>query len=662
MGFREKATDMPRALGLIFALCLWPFWTTFGLASETLSKDHVSQSISVSLTGDDGDIRVTARIEAPQGDIRLPKTDWLQLTNISVDGQPIAPAEAGMVPANRHKGKPFTATLTGRLPPLARTPRTAAFSGDGSYLIGADWFPTDDRALHRFEITLDVPRDQTAVATGSRTTAQTDADGYSATFTFEGRATDIGIFTGVYEMRETQRDGRTLRTYFTSDDTDLSEAYLDAAAGYIQTFETRVGPYPYASFSIVSAPIPVGLGFAGLTYVSQSILAHPYMRGRSLAHEVLHSWWGNAVAVDYASGNWAEGLTTYQADHALAETQGQGAAAKMRLDWLRALADLPPDANRLLTAFQSSSHDGQQAVGYGKAALVFHMLREDIGPNAFDAGIRDFYTTQKHRVASWADLQAAFERASQRDLGWFFDQWLTRAGLPEISLAEVRSPDKRSLTLTLTQTQPHYRLRVPVRIDTTDGTVLDVIELQSGSATRDIALPGTPTKVTVDPDFALARQLLQAETAPILADALFSPDLQRLDMDLSRDFQTAATRLSESIRGMSRFKMTAPLDKLGTGPVAVIGDSISVAALRDRLVTTPGPSEARAGTARAWAERDASGRVFLFISGDSPENLGGALEKLGYFGQRSFVAFDDGEQVAAGNWPVRDSPMVRDLR
>jgi len=653
---------MPRALGLIFALCLWPFWTTFGLASETLANDHVSQSISVSLTGDDGDIRVTTRIEAPQGNIRLPRTDWLQLSDMSVDGQPIAPAETAMVPAGLHKGKPFTATLTGRLPPLTGTPRTAAFSDDASYLIGADWFPTDDRALHRFEITLDVPPDQTAVATGSRRAAQTDAERYSATFTFEGRATDIGIFTGVYEMRETQRDGRALRTYFASDDTDLSEAYLDAAAGYIQEFETRVGPYPYTSFSIVSAPIPVGLGFAGLTYVSQSILAHPYMRGRSLAHEVLHSWWGNAVAVDYASGNWAEGLTTYQADHAMAETQGQGAAAKMRIDWLRALADLPPDANRPLTAFQSSSHDGQQAVGYGKAALVFHMLREDIGPNAFDAGIRDFYTTQKHRVASWADLQAAFERASQRDLGWFFDQWLTRAGLPEISLTEVRTPDERSLRLTLAQTRPHYRLRVPVRIDTTGGTVVDVIELQSGSATRDIALPGTPTKVTVDPDFALARQLLQEETAPILAEALFSSELQRLDMELSRNFQTAATQLAGRIRGMSRFKMTAPLDKLGTGPVAVIGDTISVAALRDRLIAMPSPSQARAGTARAWAERDASGQVFLFISGDSPENLGGALEKLGYFGQRSFVAFDDGEQVASGNWPVRDSPMVRDLR
>ena len=43
------------------------------------------------------------------------------------------------------------------------------------------------------------------------------------------------------------------------------------------------------------------------------------MQERSLAHEVLHAWWGNAVAVDYERGNWSEALTTFMADYALAE-------------------------------------------------------------------------------------------------------------------------------------------------------------------------------------------------------------------------------------------------------------------------------------------------------------------------------------------------------
>ena len=42
-------------------------------------------------------------------------------------------------------------------------------------------------------------------------------------------------------------------------------------------------------------PLPVGLGFPGLTYVSDKILHLPFMQGRSLAHEIAHNWWGNAV-------------------------------------------------------------------------------------------------------------------------------------------------------------------------------------------------------------------------------------------------------------------------------------------------------------------------------------------------------------------------------
>src|SRR6056297_974128 len=633
-----KARDLIRFVVFIVATCLWQAPVSAVFANE-FANEPVTQEIHVTMTGDDGEVRITTRIIAPQGSILLPRADWLQVTEMALASETTHEPNTGEISAERHAGKPVEITLEGRLPPLDRAPRAVAFSPEGSYLIGSDWLPTDERALHVFAITIDTPAAQTAVATGSRIAARTEEGRYRTSFSFEGRASGIGIFTGRYDIQETQRGGRDLRTYFAATDASLSDAYLTASAGYIEQFESRIGPYPYASFSVVSAHIPVGLGFAGLTYVSQSILAHPYMRGRSLAHEVLHSWWGNAVAVDYANGNWAEGLTTFQADHALAEAEGGDAARNMRLDWLRALADLPSDENRPLTAFRSSSHDGQQAVGYGKAALVFHMLRDEIGAAAFDSAIQGFYTAQMHQVAGWDDLRVAFEEAAGRELGWFFDQWLTRSGLPEISLSGV-----------------------PVRVDTKTGAQLEMVDLRSGSASLDIPLSGEATKITVDPDFDLARQLLTAETAPILADAMFDPALQRLEIAVAQGFDEPVTRLAGRIPGLAKDKAGVAPEDMTSDPVAVIGDTASVAAMRDRLIAAPSPPESRAGTARGWAERTPSGQVFLFISGDTPEDMGANLEKLAYFGQRSFVAFEDGQQVSAGNWPVLNSPMVRDLK
>ena len=41
----------------------------------------------------------------------------------------------------------------------------------------------------------------------------------------------------------------------------------------------------------------------------------PFILTSSYPHEILHNWWGNCVYVDYATGNWCEGLTAYLADH-----------------------------------------------------------------------------------------------------------------------------------------------------------------------------------------------------------------------------------------------------------------------------------------------------------------------------------------------------------
>jgi len=57
----------------------------------------------------------------------------------------------------------------------------------------------------------------------------------------------------------------------------------------------------------------------------------PFIRTTSLGHEVLHNWWGNGVYVDWERGNWCEGLTTFMADYAYKEEEGESAAREMRL-------------------------------------------------------------------------------------------------------------------------------------------------------------------------------------------------------------------------------------------------------------------------------------------------------------------------------------------
>ena len=71
---------------------------------------------------------------------------------------------------------------------------------------------------------------------------------------------------------------------------------------------------------------------------------------------------------------------------------------------------------------------------YQKGAWVLHMLRGEIGDEAFFGGLSAWYQEFSGRPAATADLQAAMSKAAGRDLAWFFHQWLDQPGCPEFSL------------------------------------------------------------------------------------------------------------------------------------------------------------------------------------------------------------------------------------
>jgi len=618
------------------------------------------QEVTVRLDPATGHVEIETRLDAPEGAVLLPGLDWLGLDSLTVDGAPVEASAS--LPASRHGGRPVVARLDGTLPDIAPGIAPWGQAHGAGYLTGGDWLPHEADAVARFEVTLEMPAAYRGLATGSLAEERVSGDTYTARFDLTGRADDLGLFFGPYQIGEAMRGAVRLRTYFRPGDTGLSGAYLDAAGGYVARYADQIGPYPYAGFSVVSAPIPVGLGFAGLTYVSQSILSHPYMRGRSLAHEVLHNWWGNAVGVDYDSGNWCEGLTTFQADYALAEAAGPDDAEEMRLEWLRALAGLAPAENTALRAFRAASHGGVQAVGYGKAAMVFHMLKAEIGAQAFDAALRRFYAAERGRIADWTDLQAAFEAETGRDLGWFFAQWIDRAGLPEIALAAaapVAGEGGPGVRVTLSQSAPAYRLRVPVRIATEAGMVERVMELSGASATQTFALDAAPTGIDVDPGFELARVLLPGEVAPTLGDVFGNRSAKVAVAGDAPGLDAAARGLAVRLLRSDRLEVV-PAAALDGAPAAlVIGLTGDVAALRDARIAGPAPWDMTTGTARAWAERDAGGRTWIFVSADNADLLGAEMGRLGYQAGRSYAAFAGGQEVAAGTWAPAASPLHR---
>ncbi|EWY39965.1 peptidase M1 [Skermanella stibiiresistens SB22] len=581
--------------------------------------------------------------------------------SVEIDGAAIEIAgnpDGWRVPIQGTGEKRVTITYLGPLAPLDAGGgpfggEEAGSSPMGSFLPGgAAWLPVIDAERVAYRLTVRVPAGFRAVATGTLIEETPEHTVYSAAPAFE----EPSLFVGPWDMRERWAGNLRLRTYFEPDLAGLSDDYLQVAEDQIKRFSDLIGPYPFQGFSILSAPLPVGLGFAGLTYIGRQVLPLPFMRGQSLPHEILHNWWGNGVRVDYATGNWCEGLTTYMADYGLTAERDPEAAREMRFGWLRDYAALPEERDGSLVDFKARVHGAAKIIGYDKSAYLFLMLRDRLGDDAFDRGIRLFWERHRLRQAGWSDLRAAFEATSGQELGEFFHQWVARTGAPRLRLDEATTKRTRgghALTVRIGQGSPTYRLDVPVVIETAGGKLRRTIALDGLETTATLDLDAEPVAIALDPDYRLFRHLAPGEAPPILRDVTLDPRTRLL---LVGPHQDAARELAGRLMDAGA---TAGRPVAGT-PLAIIGTTADVAeALAEHGLRDVPAALGGKGTARVWTASAEGGAPVLVVAADDRASLEALLRPLPHYGRQSYLVFQGREAVDRGVWPPGASPLRR---
>jgi len=548
-----------------------------------------------------------------------------------------------------------------RMPPMAAT--------QGSFLAaGSGWYPQPPQARFSYRVRLSVPGEQRALVAGSLRVERLPVaagDRYQAEFEFMQPAEGIDLMAGPWRVRERllARSGRPplrLRTYFPvglDAEAGLADGYLADSERYIERYGALIGAYPYDAFSVVASPLPTGLGMPTLTYLGVDVLRLPFIRATSLGHEVLHNWWGNGVYVEPRLGNWSEGLTTFLADYAYAEERSAAAARDMRLAWLRDAAALPASEQPALRDFRARRHAADAAVGYGKAAMFFVMLRDRIGEAAFGQALRDFWQTQRFRRASWDDLRRAFERASGSDLRSVFEQWLSSRQLPRWWVDDAvarRSASGYRLRLQLRQETPALAIRLPVEIAGGAHRSTHWIEVTGERSLAEFDLGFRPERVRIDPDARTWRRLDSAEQPPILRHWAAAPKPRWLVLGGDAAFREAAAILLQ--RFCERPATALALPELraalaGGEAVILIGTPAEVDAA---LLANGLPQETQAlgrnavrGSARVWTvERG----PLLAIAANDAAALRSLARPLPHYGGQSWLVFDGGRVSERGLW------------
>jgi hypothetical protein len=470
-------------------------------------------------------------------------------------------------------------------------------------------------------------------------------------------------------------------------DAALARQFLNATTGYLALYSTLIGPYPYGKWAAVENFWETGYGMPSFTLLGPKVMRFPFILHSSYPHEILHSWWGNGVFAETSGGNWSEGLTAYLADHLVKEQGGEGAEYRQATlqkyaDYVLGGRDLP------LADFRSRHGSVTEAVGYGKSLMLFHQLRRELGDETFVAGLRALWSRKRFASASFDDVRRAFEQASGKELGWFFDQWVSRTGAPEIRLHQVRAAgaDGRDLVLTLEQTQAgdSYRIRVPVAV-TVEGlpeAVVAVVAMAGRTVETTLPrLPGRPLRVDVDPGFDVFRRLDRSEMPPAMSQA-FGADQALVLIPanappaLAAAYRVLATALEHSGPGDVEVREDREIDELPRDravfllgwenrflPAVRTAIARYDAAIGDDDVRLERSTLPRRGHTYVFTARHPAnpGLSLSWAALDDPSAAEGLGRKLPHYNKYSYLAFEGAEPtiVAKGRWPVIDSPLTR---
>ncbi len=289
----------------------------------------------------------------------------------------------------------------------------------------------------------------------------------------------------------------------------------------MRIFEEITGvAFPYNKYDQTTV---AAFNFGGMENITATTMADteifaaafPFMQGPIedlVSHELGHSWFGDLVTCK----NWAElwlneGFATYM-EAAYREKKYD------RKDYMRKVVE---DANEFMledavvpnnhalynqNANNVSALFDRSGVTYSKGGAVIHTLREQVGDEAFWKAINTYLNRHKFANVESTDLRKAMEESSSQDLGWFFDQWVYGTGHPKLSVAQAWNAAKKTLTLTVNQTQKiggsntaAYKLPMEVEIKTRGESQFKPMDVNKRVQVFTFKLAAKPTSAIVDP-------------------------------------------------------------------------------------------------------------------------------------------------------------------
>lgn len=268
----------------------------------------------------------------------------------------------------------------------------------------------------------------------------------------------------------------------------------------LQWLDSIFGDYPYPQVTNLHRIEGGGTEFPMLIMdgsASQNLILHEV--GHIYAHGILAN-------NEWLEGWLDEGLSSFQTAW-FNERAGGGPAVWDGSVEGTVRRDLAGVSEPVVLAGEDYTEFGQySAAVYTKGSVIFWMLREMAGEEAFTRILRTYYDRYRFRHVDSEAFQGVAEEVLRTDLDWFFAGWLHTTGLVDYAVGdvEVEAAPGGGWTTRFTVTK-QGDLRMPADVELRGGGGETERVRTSGAPTTErlqVATAFRPVAVVYDPDGA----------------------------------------------------------------------------------------------------------------------------------------------------------------
>ncbi|HVB56946.1 MAG TPA: M1 family aminopeptidase [Candidatus Acidoferrales bacterium] len=388
--------------------------------------------------------------------------------------------------------------------------RFASVDKTSAYLLlPARWFPLTNYPSNRYTGTFKiVVPDTFAVAGTGKADAPTmmpavgkGMPGQAAYLFHCDQPGPVGSFVaGSLQLSPVQTEGYQISVYNPPAQASTATPYADSLAHIMSYFSETFGQIPDGT-TMTIAQMPNGSlnGFSapGLLLISERQWGTK-PNDRLLSQLAAGQWWGYHVLPASPSDAWlTDGLSRYAEAMYAEQSDGVAGLHKALEDY--AVGALMYEGTTPIAQAQrlGAYSDQYQSIVVDKGAMVFHMLRTELGDDAFTALLRDFFKQEDGKTATIDEFEKLTATKVQPpangepsfNLLSFYSQWLNSTGVPEFTMDYIvyRTPKGFRVVGKIHQGLDTFRMPVEVKVDT-----------EGNPETKNVLVTGTTSPFEID--------------------------------------------------------------------------------------------------------------------------------------------------------------------